>query len=205
MSGSNDVHRVVVVSASAATRATVALNLAAAVSLLGCRVTLRDDDGMVRAALGAASNAVTLPGAGGEFTLVDSPDGAHDATCEMLVSHAADANADTVRDASLLLVPVDSTAEAARTLADVAARVRALHPAPRVRVAMARTLPRGVDRWSLVERVEETLPGALYGTTIPVARRTIRNTTGNALLFGSGTRAAHAYGTLASDVLADLA
>jgi hypothetical protein len=76
-------------------------------------------------------------------------------------------------------------------------------------VVLARTLPRGIDRWSLVEEIDAVVPGALYGSTVPVTRRVLRTdgapSPAPVLLYARGTRAARAYAALAAEVLADLA
>jgi hypothetical protein len=208
-------HIAVVGSGAAGMRATLALNLAAAISQLGRRVALCDPDGALGRALGAdASGEVTLPGrAAGGFVLVASAHDERAVGCELVVAHATLTPADdgATRAARLLLVPVDASPETLALLRDASAFARSAEPVPRVRAVLARTLPRGVDRWALVERIEEALPGALYGNTLPMTRRADHAATGVtreapriALLFGGGTRAARAYRALASEVLVDL-
>jgi cellulose biosynthesis protein BcsQ len=198
-------------------RATLSLNLAAAMSRLGHRVALCDPDGLLRHALGAAASEheVVLPGrAAGSFALVASPDDARAAACDVVVAHAAPSADDpALASARLLLVPLDASPAAAQVLREVGVLAAALRPVPRVRAVLARTLPRGVDRWSLVERLEDEMPGALYGNTIPMTRRADLAPVGGvprsapriALLYGGGTRASRAYESLASEALADLA
>jgi cellulose biosynthesis protein BcsQ len=100
--------------------------------------------------------------------------------------------------ADLVVVPVDGSALALRVLHEV---VELVGPSggDRVRAVLARRLPRTVDRWSLVERIDEHVPGSLFVATIPMARRDSARD-GAAVLYAPGTAAARAYAALAVEV-----
>jgi hypothetical protein len=90
-------------------------------------------------------------------------------------------------------VPVDASALARRVLAEVAPAA-----GDRLRVVLARRLPRTADRWALVEQLEALADGALVPVTLPMARA------GAPALYAPGTAAARAYVRLAADTRAAL-
>jgi hypothetical protein len=97
-----------------------------------------------------------------------------------------------------VLAPVDASALALRVLGEVAPVVAA--GGGRLRVVLARRLPRSADRWALVDQLDALAPDALSPVTLPMARAAGRA----APLYAPGTRAAGAYAQLAADVLAVL-
>jgi cellulose biosynthesis protein BcsQ len=210
-----------VVGAGAANlKSTVAVNLAAALAAAGRAVRLVDHDGASSHALAAAlGGAPTLPWATAPITVV-----APGATGTAVAASADDAltivdpppRLDAaahalVAEARLVLVPVDASLLALRVLGDVEAAVAeaagragaAGVVPPRLRVVLARRLPREVDRWGLVERVGRLAPDVLAPVTLPMAR-SARARAPEALLYAPGTAAARAYAALAALVLADL-
>jgi cellulose biosynthesis protein BcsQ len=126
--------------------------------------------------------------------------------------------ADGLREARVVLVPVDASPPALEALDVIADALdgpergrqpdsRQASDAPRLRVVMARVLPRRVDRWAVVERLAERYPGALYVNTVPLGRRPAGDDAGGArpaTLYAPSTRAAAAYAALAREVAADL-
>src|SRR5205085_616268 len=93
--------------------------------------------------------------------------------------------------ADLVLVPVDATALALRVLGDVATLVGSSKRPPRLRALLGRRVPREADRWGPVDRVEALVPGALFHTTVPMAR-SVRLAAGDpiarqAVLYAPGT------------------
>ena len=212
-------HVVTVVGAGAGNlKATVALNLAAALAAHGERVALREHSGLVAATLGVpASGPVALPRAPGVgapapvLALLDGDGPAGEATV-VVVDPPARLDAvtrDAILAADVVIVPVDATPLAVRVLREVADVVRSAAPAgaPRLRVTLARLLPRAVDRWTLVEQVTELAPDALFHASIPMARRASGRgaPAPRALLYAPGTGAAAAYGALAAELLRTLA
>ncbi|AHG91796.1 Cobyrinic acid ac-diamide synthase [Gemmatirosa kalamazoonensis] len=184
-------------------KSTVAANLAAALAALDVPVALADADGASSRALAEplpwAPRAVrlvaadTLHAAPGEILVVDPP------------ARLGPSTTAAVRAADLVLVPVDATPLSLRVLRDVAALVDDASPAPRLRAALARLVPREADRWGLVEKVDAVAPGALLHATLPMAR-SVRVGTGAplarpAMLFAPGTSAARAYAALARELL----
>ena len=73
---------------------------------------------------------------------------------------------------------------------------------------LAALLPRDVDRWGLVDRVDELAPGALLRATLPMApsRAAARPVAArrSALLYAPGSSAARAYAALAGEIMRDL-
>ena len=67
----------------------------------------------------------------------------------------------------------------------------------RLRVVLARRLPRAADRWSLVDQLDALAPDALSPTTVPMARGD-----GGPPLYAPGTLGARAYRRLAAEVAA---
>jgi len=204
-----------VVGAGAANlKSTVVVNLAAALAGAGRAVRLVDLDGASSHALAAAlGGAPTLPWATAPITvLAPGTAGATSDDALTIVDPPPRLDAAVhalVADARLVLVPVDASLLALRVLADVeaavaeaAARAHAAGVAPpRLRVVLARRLPREVDRWGLVERVGRLAPDVLAPVTLPMARSARAP---EALLYAPGTAAARAYTALAALVLADL-
>lgn len=134
---------------------------------------------------------------------------------------------DVLHGADLVLVPVDASPLARRAIDEVAAHLLpmpvapreggalATHgdsprapAAPRLRAVLSRLLPRATDRWALVDAIEERHPGALYGVTVPMGRRTTSASGTPALapatLYSPAGRAAAAYRALAGLVARDL-
>ena len=205
--------RVLVVGAGAGNlKSAVALNLAAALAAAGTPARLADLDGASSAALrafappGAAPDRwpVALPWAVASLTVMA---GRGDATRDAARDAADDVEPGTVAvvdpprrwdagvqalaaAAALVLVPVDASALARRVLAEVAPAA-----GDRLRVVLARRLPRSADRWALVDHLESLAPGALSPVTIPMARA------GGAVLYAPGTIAARAYARLAGEVV----
>jgi hypothetical protein len=201
--------RVLVAGAGAGNlKSAVALNLAAALAAAGVAARLRDLDGAssralagpgvalggggrVRLPWAAADLAVAAPGvAGGSdadaaVEVVDPPP-RFDAAVRALAASAL-----------LVLVPVDATALALRVLGEVAPAVAA--GGGRLRVVLARRLPRAADRWALVDQLDALAPDALSPVTLPMARPGAARA---AALYAPGTRGAAAYARLAAEVCA---
>ena len=199
---------VVVVGAGVANlKGTVVVNLAGALAALGEAVHLVDMAGSAAVPLAGplpwARAPITLandpaaPAAPGALVLCDPP-ARFDAAVRALVCAAR-----------LVLVPVDASPLALRVLGEVeatlgAAAGDAVHAdGPRLRVVLARRLPREVDRWALVERVGALAGPVLAPITLPMAR-SARVRSGAALLYAPGTGAARAYAALAELVCAEL-
>ena len=88
----------------------------------------------------------------------------------------------------------------------------ALDPGTVLRVALARRLPRDVDRGGLVDRVDELAPGALLRSTLPMAHPGVATRSGTlahsgrraAVLYAPGSAASRAYLALAAELMRDL-
>jgi cellulose biosynthesis protein BcsQ len=209
---------IVVVGAGAANvKSTVALNLAVALAGIGnAPVTLVDLDGAPAAALGVTPpGAVEIPWLPRPLPVVATLDAVGDSllpgsTVVVDPPPRLDATTRAVLDrARVVLVPVDASPLAARVLGEVAAAVGG---GARLRVALARRLPRDVDRWGLVDRVDELAPGALLRSTLPMARPGAATRAGTvahagrraAVLYAPGSAAARAYSALAAELMRDL-
>ena len=204
---------IVVVGAGAANvKSTVALNLAVALSAHGAGddrspVALADLDGAPSIALrldgpGAAeipwlprplavvrSLEAVAPGA---TVVVDAPPRLDGTTRAAIAA------------ATLVVVPVDASPLAARVLGEVAAALRSGGGRAVLRVALARRLPRDVDRWGLVDRVDEIAPGALLRSTLPMARPAAARsgeTRRAAVLYAPSSSAARAYEALVGELM----
>jgi cellulose biosynthesis protein BcsQ len=208
---------IVVVGAGAANvKSTVALNLAVAlVGAADASVTLVDLDGAPAAALGVTPPAVAaIPWLARPLPVVAALDTALDGALEaglpgstVVVDPPPRLDTTTravLARAHVVLVPVDASPLATRVLGEVAA---AVGPTARLRVALARRLPRDVDRWGLVDRVDELAPGALLRSTLPMARpggaRPVAARRA-AVLYAPGSAAARAYAALAGEIVRDL-
>jgi chromosome partitioning protein len=205
-------------------KSTAAVNLAVAFAAAGLRVELRDVDPVTpafRALARAADSAgppVELPisrALRGRVTLAAGfpPPAAAPGVAApdlLLLDCPTQVDADTERAvglASLVLVPVDASPLALRTLGEVAELLSRQRPAAaRLRVALARVLPRRIDRWGVVEELTERYPGALYATTVPLRRTGASHDAGARAptLYAPTTRAAAAYAALALEVADDL-
>ncbi len=207
--------RVLVAGAGAGNlKSTVALNLAAALAAAGVAARLRDLDGASSRALAGPGGTlggggrVRLPWAAAD--LVVAAPGAADGSGDAAVG-GADAAVEVVdppprfdaavralaASAPLVLVPVDATALALRVLGEVAPAVAG--GGGRLRVVLARRLPRAADRWALVDQLDALAPDALSPVTLPMARPGAARA---AALYAPGTRGAVAYARLAADVCA---
>ena len=210
---------IVVVGAGAANvKSTVALNLAVALAARAAHaagdalppVALADLDGAPSAALrldGAGAAAIpwlprplavvrslddVAPGA----TVVVDPPPRLDGTTRAAIAAA-----------TLVVVPVDASPLAARVLGEVVAALRDGGGRAVLRVALARRLPRDVDRWGLVDRVDERAPNALLRSTLPMARPAAARsgeTRRAAVLYAPSSSAARAYEALAGELMHDL-
>src|SRR5215204_1764255 len=151
-------------------KSTAAVNLAVAFAAAGLCVELRDVDPVApafRALCGAAESAgppVELPisrALRGRVTLAAGfplPAAAPGMAAPDLLLLDCPTQVDAVTEravglASLVLVPVDASPLALRTLGDVAELLSRQRPAARLRVALARVLPRRIDRWGVVEEL----------------------------------------------------
>lgn len=103
--------------------------------------------------------------------------------------------------APLVLVPLDAGAATRAALAVVERTLGAAAPA-RLRVVLARRMPRAADRWALVDRLEALPPGVVVPGTFPLGRRGAGSGAG---LYAPGSAAAAAYARLADRVCAELA
>jgi hypothetical protein len=193
---------VLVVGAGAANlKSAVALNLAAALAASGVPTRLVDLDGASSGALrafapsdaGSDAWAVTLPWAAAALAVVAGthpPAEQPDVTDVVDPPRRWDAGVQALAAAAaVVLVPVDASALARRVLAEVAPVA-----GDRLRVVLARRLPRAADRWALVDQLEALAPDALSPVTVPMARA------GGPVLYAPGTLAARAYARLAADV-----
>lgn len=184
---------IVVVGAGAANlKSVVATNLVVACASLDVDVALDDRDGTSSHALLPEGGAARLPWIARSITIGAATDAA------LLVVDPAprfdDATRAAIDGADIVLVPVDASPFARRILRDVV-RVVADSPAPdRVRVALARVVPRDADRWALVDELDGDAPGALLHSTLPMGR----------LLYAPRTAAARAYARLARELLVPL-
>lgn len=211
-------HLVVVGAGASNLKSTVALNVATAAAALGVSVALRDRDGASSRALGAALGTTlgAAPGSEARLPWVAQPVrvcGADESSPDdvaLVVTDPPrrwdDVTRALVAACDVVLVPVDASPLAQRVLADVVAIRAAGAAGPRVRVVLARLLPRDVDRWALVEQVAELAPDALLGVTLPMARTARRRATAisavdSAVLYAPGTAAARAYAALARELL----
>jgi len=195
-------------------KSTVAANLVCALAAAGVDVALADADGASSRALRVGAPygraLAPLPWVGRVLRLDDAPD-PRPLTGEVLVVDPPprfdDAARGRIRDADLVLVPVDASSLAFRVLGEVAGHVGALPDdrRPLLRVALGRLLPRDVDRWGLVDRIDEAAPGALVHTTLPMARTVRVGADRQARLYAPGTAAARAYARLARELLDALA
>ena len=210
---------IVVVGAGAANvKSTVALNLAVALSALSAHasgdgvapVVLADLDGAPSAALRLdGAGAAEVPWLARPLAVVRSLDGAPPgATVVVDAPPRLDGTTRAaIAAASLVVVPVDASPLAARVLGEVAAALRDAGGGAVLRVALARRLPRDVDRWGLVDRVDEIAPGALLRSTLPMARPlAARGGEGRraAVLYAPSSSAARAYAALAGELMQDL-
>jgi cellulose biosynthesis protein BcsQ len=123
------------------------------------------------------------PAEAAAVTILDLPPRLDDAVRRALV------------EADRVLVAVDAGALARRALREVAAALGDRAPAV-LRVALARTLPRDVDRWALLEELEALAPGAMLATTLPAGR--VRDATPR--LYAPGTAGARAYARVAAEL-----
>lgn len=210
---------IVVVGAGAANvKSTVALNLAVALSGF---VAHAAGDGRSPVALadldGAPSAALRLDGAGmAEIPWLPRPlavvrsldEAAPGATVVVDPPPRLDGTTRAaIAVATLVVVPVDASPLAARVLGDVAAALRDGGGRAVLRVALARRLPRDVDRWGLVDRVDEIAPGALLRSTLPMARPSAARsgeTRRAAVLYAPSSSAARAYETLVGELMQEL-
>lgn len=203
-------------------KSTAAVNLALAFAAAGLRVELRDLDPAAAAftALGGAAEpgggpvelAISRALRGRVAVATGLPPAQRAAAAPDLVLLDCPQRADAVTEQALalarvVLVPVDASPLAFRALGDVAgALARQAPDGARLRVALARVLPRRIDRWGVVEEITERYPGALYVTTVPL-RRTGASPHADArtpTLYAPTTRAAAAYSALALEVADDL-
>ncbi len=203
--------RVLVAGAGAGNlKSTVALNLAAALAAAGVAARLRDLDGASSRALAGPGGTlggggrVRLPWAAADLVVAapgaaDGPGGGADAAVEVVDPPPRfDAAVRALAaSAPLVLVPVDATALALRVLGEVAPAVAG--GGGRLRVVLARRLPRAADRWALVDQLDALAPDALSPVTLPMARPGAARA---AALYAPGTRGAVAYARLAADVCA---
>lgn len=215
-------------------RSTAAINLAVAFAAAGRRVELRDLDPAARAfqALAAGGDPggppvelpISRPLAGRVSVAAGFPAataaGTEPAPELLLLDCLPRADEVTERAlalAQIVVVPVDASPAAFRALAEVAALLAAQRSGdgPRLRVALARVLPRPVDRWGVVEEITEHYPGALYVSTVPLGRRPSAPTgepsndppsrvSHAPTLYAPTTRAAAAYSALALEIGDDL-
>jgi cellulose biosynthesis protein BcsQ len=203
---------IVVVGAGAANvKSTVALNLAVALAaLVGDEaVALVDLDGAPSAALGVTPQGeIAIPWLPRPLAVVPSLDAGAATNGTVVVDSPPRLDATTraaLDQARLVLVPVDASPLATRVLGEVAAAVPS---GARLRVALARRLPRDVDRWGLVDRVDELAPGALLRSTLPMARPGAGSRPAAArraaVLYAPGSAAARAYAALAEEMMRDL-
>jgi len=192
-------------------KSTVALNLALALANAASApaVTLADLDGAARLALRLdGAGVATVPWSHVPLRIATSLDGAEaPGSGELVVVDPPPRFGPTTERALALadvaLVPVDASPLAARVLAEVAGRLRsrAGEPRPpRLRVVLARRLPRSVDRWGLVDRIDELAPGGLLVGTLPMARPQAADP-GAAVLYSPGTAAERAYAVLSAEIV----
>jgi hypothetical protein len=194
-------HVLVVGAGAANLKSAVALNLAAALAASGTPARLVDLDGASSGALRAFAApdappdawAVRLPWAAAPLSVATGtypPAPAAEATDVVDPPRRWDARVQALAaSAAVVLVPVDASALAQRILAQVAPVAGA-----RLRVVLARRLPRSADRWALVDQLEALAPDALSPVTVPMARA------GGPVLYAPGTLATRAYARLAADV-----
>jgi cellulose biosynthesis protein BcsQ len=201
-------------------KATVAVNLSVAFASLGMSVELLDGDAERHASRaltgGEAAERVRLI-RGGAMRVDAIPVGREprEPAAEVTVIDCAPrVDGEVVARlvaATLVLIPVDGSPVSLRALEDVAAAVAGSSrpdEAPRARVLLSRSLPRSVDRWALVDRLNERDDTTLHPTTMPMARARRRDGPGatagrrrDATLYAPGTSAAKAYASLAREIL----
>lgn len=175
--------RRVAVAGPGALRSTAALNLAAAAVAAGVPAVLHDASGAVAPVALPWAPAGIVAEPGGAVTVLDLPPRLDEGVQRAL------------RGADRVLVPVDASPLARRALREVVAALAERTPSV-LRVALARTLPRAVDRWALLEELEALAPGALLPTTLPAGR----TRGGGARLYAPGTAGARAYALVAAEL-----
>lgn len=212
---------------AAGASATLALNLALALSAIGLRVELRDarvGAPLARALIGAAEAVHPSPTAGVRLAILsggglriearrlEGADGGDEAPFApevvVLASPAATTSSSaatrvTSSSADLIVVPV-SALPTKLGIADELARSVGEHRGP-LRLVLPRVLGRDVDRWRLVEELDGRFPGAVCGITVPLGRVAGADRDGSApTLYAPTGRAGKAYRALARLLAADL-
>lgn len=192
----------------ASARATVAVNLAVAFSALGHEVEIVDRD-PATPLLGALAGAATRPrdtvvlAAGARLGITLRSSGSVAAGLRVADAGPSldEVTLDLIANASLVVVPLDST-PAARQALDGLAELLLERPGS-LRVVLSRLLPRAADRWSLVEELDERYADALSAVTLPMGRRALAASGGRAVgatLFAPTGRAAKAYVAVAREL-----
>lgn len=200
--------------------ATVAVNLAVAFATLGARVQLRDVDALrsaTRALTGASLDRTTgsvsrvtsrtgaplaIPAAEpvDESRADDQAPGVTVVSCASEVP-AGDAILET---ADVVLVAVDGTPQSLLALDAVASRCGERT----VTILLSRSISRRVDRWALVDRLNERADARLSPDTVPMgggSRAGRENPSRPATLYAPTTAAARAYAAVARELAAALA
>jgi len=196
---------------------TLALNLAVAFSALGCAVELCDEESPALASAplrdarisgGDAADGercvLLRPGARLGLPVADSSATASPARLR-IVSCAVDrAVSDPwLRRPVRVVVPVDASQRSRRALDAIASLLDAPAgdwpgPPPTLTVILSRLLPRGADRWALVEGLEDRFAQRVCDVTLPMGRaRGPARPASGATLYAPTGGAARAYRAVA--------
>ena len=199
----------IVGSAEGRARSTVSVNLAVAASALGHAVELvdRDPAAPLARALGSDLGSVAEPialEAGAGLGIAVRRSGEVRPSLRLVDAGPAldDAALDLMREAALVVVPLDATISARRALDWSVTALGGRRGA--LLVLLSRTLPRATDRWRLVDELDERYADALSGITVPMGRRGARSgpeREADATLYAPTGRAAKAYRAVAREIL----
>lgn len=212
--------------AAPAASATLALNLALALSAIGARVELRDARAgapLASALLGAAARTPAPDGvrmaivSGGGLRIEARPLGhPGEPTGEpfepdvIVAEHptrpssgASPGSSTPPLAADLVVVAATAQPGGLRAVSELARALGAR--SERLRLVLPRVLGRHVDRWRLVEELDTGFPGAVCAVTVPLGRNMGSGGTGpTPTLYAPTGRAGKAYRALAELLATDL-